>query len=139
MIVSYVIGAVTIPRYIRQRRMLQIIATLGLICTAAALVLQGSWSVWSIAMLGFANALLWPSIWPLALDGTGKFTKQASALLIMGVVGGALTPLVYGAISDETNPQMAYAVLLPCYSSILPAVAIKRAGRWWIKHVSHLK
>jgi fucose permease len=70
-------------------------------------------------MLGFANALLWPSIWPLALDGTGKFTKQASALLIMGVVGGALTPLLYGALSDAANPQLAYVVLLPCYLFIL--------------------
>ncbi|HLP95174.1 MAG TPA: sugar MFS transporter [Saprospiraceae bacterium] len=119
MIVSYVIGAITIPRFIRQRSMLQIIASIGLICTVATLVLQGSWSVWSVALLGFANALLWPSIWPLALDGVGKFTKQASALLIMGVVGGALTPLVYGAISDASTPQLAYIVLVPCYLFIL--------------------
>ncbi len=119
MIISYLIGAIAIPRYIRQRRMLQIIAVLGLIFTTAALMLQGSWSVWSIALLGFANALLWPSIWPLALVGLGKFTKQASALLIMGVVGGALTPLLYGAVSDAANPQLAYVILLPCYLFIL--------------------
>jgi glucose/galactose transporter len=119
MIISYLIGTLTIPRYIQQRRMLQIIAVMGLIFTTAALLLQGSWSVWSIALLGFANALLWPSIWPLALVGLGKFTKQASALLIMGVVGGALTPLLYGALSDAANPQLAYVVLLPCYLFIL--------------------
>jgi MFS transporter, FHS family, L-fucose permease len=100
MIVSYLIGTVTIPRYIQQRNVLQIIAIMGLTFTIAALTLQGSLSVWSIALLGFANALLWPSIWPLALDGLGKHTKQASAILIMGVVGGALTPLAYGALSD---------------------------------------
>jgi MFS transporter, FHS family, L-fucose permease len=119
MIVSYLAGALLIPRYLRQRQVLQGISTLGVVCTAAALALQGTASLWAIALLGFANALLWPSIWPLALDGLGKFTQQAAALLIMGVIGGALTPLLYGVISDATSPKAGYVVLLPAYLFIL--------------------
>ena len=71
-----------------------------------------------LALLGFANALVWPSIWPLALDGLGKYTANGSALLIMGIAGGALLPLVYGRISDVSNSQVAYWVMLPCYLMI---------------------
>ena len=62
---------------------------------------------------------MWPAIWPLALDRLGRFTKTASALLIMGIVGGAIMPLVYGALADSTNRQTAYWITVPCYVYIL--------------------
>ena len=73
-----------------------------------------------VAMMGLAHALVWPSIWPLALDGLGKFTAQGSALLIMGISGGAILPLIFGQLSHSTgNIQLAYSVGLPCYLFIL--------------------
>jgi fucose permease len=66
-----------------------------------------------------SNALLWPSIWPLALDGLGKFTKKGSALMIMGIAGGAITPLLYGWLSDKTSAQQGYWLLIPCYAFLL--------------------
>ncbi len=72
-----------------------------------------------LAMLGFANALVWPAIWPLALNGLGKYTASGSALLIMGIAGGALLPMTYGRLSDLANSQAAYWVMLPCYVMIL--------------------
>lgn len=119
MILSYLAGAIAIPKYIRQRKALQISAIIGLILSLIAIFIEGKTSVWFIALLGSCNALLWPSIWPLSLDGLGKFTKQGSALLIMGVLGGAVTPLLYGYLSDHFNPQIAYWVLPPCYIFIL--------------------
>ena len=71
-------------------------------------------------MMGLAHALVWRSIWPLALDGLGKFTAQGSALLIMGISGGAILPLIFGQLSYSTgNIQLAYSVGLPCYLFIL--------------------
>jgi fucose permease len=61
---------------------------------------------------------MWPAIWPLALDGLGKFTKLGSALLIM-MSGGALLPLVYGKFSDLYNTQLAYWLLVPLYLFLL--------------------
>ncbi|MDP4130536.1 MAG: hypothetical protein Q8939_10260 [Bacteroidota bacterium] len=92
---------------------------LGLVISLAAIFISGKTSVWFSVLPGLSNGLLWPSIWALALDGLGKFTKQGSALLIMGVVGGATTSLLYGYLSDYYNPQRAYWVLIPCYFFIL--------------------
>jgi fucose permease len=72
-----------------------------------------------VALLGLANALVWPAVWPLALAGLGSLTPKASALLIMGIAGGALLPLVYGALSQHFGAIEGYMVLLPCYAMIL--------------------
>jgi len=119
MIISYIAGTIMIPKYIKQKKVLQLSSVMGLVISLSAIFISGKTSVWFIALLGLSNALLWPSIWPLALDGLGRFTKRGSALLIMGVVGGAITPLVYGFLSDYYNPQQAYWVLIPCYAFIL--------------------
>lgn len=119
MMLSYVFGIIAIPRFISQKKVLQYSAIIGLVLTLLAIFIIGKPSVWCISLLGIGNALLWPSIWPLAIEGLGKFTKQGSALMIMGVIGGALTPLLYGYISDYANPQQAYWVLIPCYLFIL--------------------
>ena len=119
MIGSYLIGIITIPKFIQQRKVQQVCAIMGLIGTAFVLLVTGKTSVWFVSLLGLGNALLWPTIWPLALDGLGKFTKQGSALLIMGIAGGALTPLLYGALGDMFTPQKAYCILIPYYCFIL--------------------
>ncbi|MBA2760462.1 MAG: sugar MFS transporter [Segetibacter sp.] len=119
MIVSYLFGAIAIPKFIRQKRVLQLSPITGLIFSVMAILIAGKTSVWFICLLGLSNALLWPSIWPLAIDGLGKFTKKGSALLIMGVIGGAITPLLYGYISDKASPQQGYWLLIPCYIFIL--------------------
>lgn len=119
MIVSYLFGTVAIPKLITQRKALLFSAVGGLIFTLLALSFEGISSVWCIALLGLCNALLWPSIWPLAIEGLGSFTKTGSALLIMGIIGGAVMPLLFGRISDLANMQKAYTLLIPCYAFIL--------------------
>ena len=119
MIISYCIGIVAIPKIIPQRKALIASAALGVVLTILTASIEGPLSVWCIALLGLGNALLWPSIWPLSLQGLGKSTSKGSALLVMGVVGGAVTPLLYGVISDATNPQSAYWILIPFYLFIL--------------------
>ena len=88
-------------------------------------------SVFFLALLGFANALVWPAIWPLALQGLGKYTSTGSALLIMGIVGGAILPPLYGKISEIINDkQLAYLMMIPAYLYILYyAVAGHKVGR----------
>lgn len=117
--VGYLLGIVVIPKYLKQRNALVICAILGLVFAIAALFTHGIASIIFIILLSFAHSLMWPSIWPLAIDRLGRFTKTASALLIMGICGGALLPLVYGALADSTNRQSAYWILLPCYLYIL--------------------
>jgi FHS family L-fucose permease-like MFS transporter len=117
--IGYILGIIAIPKYLSQRNALVISAVLGLIFVAAAMVTSGWISIGFMVLLSFANSLMWPSIWPLAISDLGKFTKIGSALMIMGIVGGALIPLLYGAIADASNRQNAYWIALPCYVYIL--------------------
>lgn len=123
-IIGYISGIIAIPKYISQVNALRICAALGIILTflittnhAEVNILghQTSISIWFVVLLGLANSLVWAGIWPLALDGLGRFTKLGASLLIMGLSGNALIPLVYGSIADHFGVQDAYWILLPCY------------------------
>jgi MFS transporter, FHS family, L-fucose permease len=122
MLVGYVIGIFTIPKYLSQSMALRISAILGVIFTIAAVVTTGKTSVTFIALLGLANSLMWPAIFPLAIDGLGRFTKIGSALLIMAISGGAILPLVYAKLAEalgDNGTQTAYSMMVPCYLFIL--------------------
>ena len=119
MVVGYIIGIVTIPKYIKQENALRISAISGIIFSLLAIFTTGYASLAFIALLGLSNSLMWPAIWPLALAGVGRFTKAASSLLVMGIAGGAVIPLLYGALADSWNPQQAYWIAVPCYVFIL--------------------
>jgi MFS transporter, FHS family, L-fucose permease len=120
MIVGYIIGIITIPKYIRQENALKFSAILGVIFSIIAIVSNGYTSVLFIALLGLANSLMWPSIWPLAIAELGRFTKIGSSLLIMGIAGGAIIPLIYGWLADiMKSTKQAYFILIPCYLFIL--------------------
>lgn len=119
MVLAYFVGVATIPKYIRQDKALKISAILGIAFTIAAIMTSGMVSVLFIALLGLANALMWPAIFPLAIADLGRFTKIGSSLIIMGIAGGAILPLIYGALADSINPQQAYWIMVPCYLFIL--------------------
>ncbi|ADB39692.1 sugar MFS transporter [Spirosoma linguale] len=119
LLAGYLLGIVLIPRFISQQTALRFGAIYSLLLTVATLLSSGFTSVLCVALLGFGLAPIWPAIWPLALNGLGRFTKTGSALLIMGISGGALLPLLHGYITDTVSPKMAYALLLPLFSFIL--------------------
>lgn len=132
MIVGYFVGIFAIPKYISQSKALALFAILGVIFTIIATLTTGYTSILMIAALGFANSIMWPAIWPLAIDGLGKFMKIGSALLIMGIAGGAVLPLAYGALADVDSIQAnnAYWIIVPCYIYILYfAVAGNKIGK----------
>ena len=130
MLVGYVVGIIAIPKFISQATALRWCAILGVIFTVLAVVTDGYLSVACIAALGLANSLMWPAIFPLGIDGLGKFTKAGSSLLIAGICGGAILPLVYGQLSLASNNQIAYLMMVPCYLFILYfAVSGHRAGK----------
>ena len=136
MVVTYALGVFLIPKYISQSFALKVSAILGIILSFCIVYTSGFTSVLFVAALGIANALVWPAIWPLALTGLGKFTKTASALLIMAISGGAIIPPLYGALVDGKKEELiatginegsalaeaasfGYWILLPCYIVIL--------------------
>lgn len=119
MTIGYIIGIITVPKYISQQGILKLSALTGIIFSLAAILLNGEISVVFVALLGLSNAMVWPAIWPLALKGLGRHTNTGSAMLIMAILGGALLPLLWGKLSDMYNSQTAYWILIPAYLFIL--------------------
>jgi len=119
MLIGYLIGIASIPKYISQTTALMCSAILGLFFTLAAIFTSGYTSVLFIALLGLANALVWPAIWPLAINGLGRFTKTGSALLIVGIAGGAILPKIWAVLGESIGLQKAFWIMVPCYLFIL--------------------
>jgi glucose/galactose transporter len=123
-IFGYILGIILIPKIISQVNALRTCTLLGVLLTVLIVVSEKQVtflghhtdiSIWFVAMLGFANSMVWAGIWPLAIDGLGRFTKIGASLLIMGLCGNAIVPLFYGYLADASNSRQAYWVLLPCY------------------------
>lgn len=119
MVAGYFAGIILTPRIISQELFLRICTVLGLVLVVGVLTTTGKTSIYFLASLGFAHAIMWPAIWPMSLKGLGKFTKTGSALLIMGIAGGAILPLLYGKMVDLSGNRAAYWVMIPCYLYIL--------------------
>ena len=119
MVVGYIIGILAIPKYFTQETALKVCASLGILFTFGIVFTNGMLSLTFVALLGLANSLIWPAIWPLALKGVGKFTSAASGLLVMGIAGGAVIPLLYGQLAHSIGTHQAYWIALPCYLFIL--------------------
>jgi len=127
MIAGYIVGIISIPKYFTQAAALKVSAFIGVVFSLCAIFTSGYASVFFIALLGIANSLMWPALWPLAIGGLGRFTKIGSSLLIMGIAGGALIPLLYGFIVDRlvvagylksAAATAGYWILVPCYIMI---------------------
>jgi len=140
MILGYLMGIILIPKYVKQANVLKICTILGVLFSLGAVLTPATKvftmpfidlvtfkplhlmlpvTVLFVALLGFANAIVWPAVWPLALNGVGRFTKTASALLIMAIAGGALMPLLYGKLAVSFSTQAAYWICIPCYLVIM--------------------
>lgn len=120
MLIGYLIGFFTIPKYISQQTALKYSAILGICFSLAALVTSGYVSVFFVAMLGLANATMWPAIFPLAISGLGKFTEKGSAILVMGIAGGAIIPKLFASLKEAYPFQTVFFMLMgSCYLYIL--------------------
>jgi len=127
-ICGYILGISFIPKVLSQLTALRICTMLGLLFSIIILFAHGEvmvWghrtdiSVWFIVLLGFANSMIWAGIWPLAMDGLGSFVKTGASLLVMGLCGNAIMPLMYGHWADVYGLREAYIVLLPCYAYLI--------------------
>lgn len=145
-ILGYVIGIICIPKFISQVNALRICTLMGVVFTLLIVTITGrvTWlghaadvSIWFVVLLGLANALVWAGIWPLALDGLGRFTKVGASVMIMGLCGNAIMPLFYGYLADAYNVRYAYVVLLPCYLYLAFYAFYGYRLRSWTRKANH--
>jgi len=128
MFVGYVFGVLMIPGIISQTSALKLFAIIGLAASFCVIFLPGEMGIYSLVAIGFANSIMWGAIWPLAIADLGKFTKTGASFLVMGIVGGAILPLIFGFlidlfktgdISSISDYQNAYWIFIPAYLFIL--------------------
>lgn len=119
MVIGYLCGVLFIPKYVSQSMALLISTISGIVVTIMIVLLPVGLSIYFVALLGLANALMWPAIWPLAIADLGKFTKMGSSLLVTGIIGGAFLPLLFGYVADVASHQVAYLVCIPAYIYIM--------------------
>ncbi|TKB99201.1 sugar MFS transporter [Pedobacter cryophilus] len=127
-IVGYLLGITFIPKFLSQLTALKICTVLGAFLSCMVIYTHGEVnilghktdvSVWFVVLLGFANSMIWAGVWPLALDNLGRFIKTGASLLIMGLCGNAIMPLIYGHLADNHSLREGYWILLPCYGYLI--------------------
>lgn len=143
-IVGYLLGIITVPRFLSQLTALRMCTILGLVLSCAIIFLSGQIhffgydtdiSVWFLVFLGFANSMIWAGIWPLAMYGLGKFLKIGASLLVMALCGNAIMPMVYGYFADTIGLKEAYFVLIPCYAYLIYySFHGFKTKKWWVKN-----
>ncbi|MCH5716628.1 sugar MFS transporter [Niabella hibiscisoli] len=123
-ICGYMLGVIAIPKFISQKKAFQLFTMLGCVFSLLIVLVKTQvlflghdtdLSIWFLVLLGFANSLIWAGIWPLAMKGLGRFTKLGASIMIMGLCGNGLLPLVYGYLADMQGVKEAYWILIPCY------------------------
>lgn len=121
---GYLLGIVLIPKYLSQKNalvgctLMGFVLSLGVVWADFDVTLFGhraNASIFFLNALGFPNALIYAGIWPLSIRGLGRFTKTGSSLLIMGLCGNAILPLVYGHFADLYGLRAGYWTLVPCF------------------------
>jgi len=139
-IIGYLLGISFIPKLISQLTALKICTVLGLVLSCFILLFAGrveflghqtDLSVWFIVLLGFANSMIWAGVWPLALDNLGRFIKTGASLLIMGLCGNAIMPLIYGYWADQHGLREAYWILIPCYLYLIFYAFYGHSLKYW--------
>jgi len=128
MFVGYVFGVLMIPKVISQTNALKLFTIIGLIAALCVIFLPGEMGIYGLIAVGFANSIMWGAIWPLAIADLGRFTKTGASILVMGIVGGAVLPLIFGFLVDYfkkgelsavSDYQHAYWIFIPAYLFIL--------------------
>lgn len=112
---GYLLGVISIPKYISQQKALVVCTITGLILSVLVLALPLKASIWCVVLLGIPNSLIYAGIWPLAIRGLGKWTTLGSSLLVMALCGNAILSLLYGLMTDYMSLQASYWLLIPCF------------------------
>ncbi|WP_033081253.1 sugar MFS transporter [Colwellia psychrerythraea] len=121
--IAYYWGGAMVGRFIGAAVMQKIAAGKALCFNAALAVIlilvavfsSGTLAMVAILLVGLCNSIMFPTIFSLAIQGLGKHTSQASGILCLAIVGGAIIPLVQGLLADSVGVQPAFILPIFCY------------------------
>jgi FHS family L-fucose permease-like MFS transporter len=108
-----------VMRYVSPGKTLAFNAAVSIALIMVAIFGHGQMAMWAILAVGLCNSIMFPTIFSMALYRLGKFTGQASGILCMAIVGGAIVPFVQGMVADAVGLQWSFLVPAACYAFIL--------------------
>ena len=108
-----------LTKIIAPGKVLSIFAFLAITMIFISINTSGLLSMWTILAVGLFNSIMFPTIFTLSLEGLGDLKAQASGLLCMAIVGGAIVPFVFGSLIDEFGFKVAFLLTIVCYGYIL--------------------
>ena len=141
MLMGYLATIIFIPKYISQHKTLQFTALWGILLSLGSYFTECKTSIFLVSLMGFGTAMLWGTLWGLSLRGLGKYTKIGGAMLLMGIIGGAILPLLFGKLVDTNpqNPQNAILLMIPFYLVILGyGIWGYKLENWNSKSIQHI-
>ena len=106
-------------RFVKQAHALAFVAAFGVVFMGTAVAAHGPVGLWALVLCGLVNSVMWPCIFPMSIEGLGKYTNQASGIMVTMVVGGAVIPEIQGFIADHYGYQPSFIVMLLCYAYVL--------------------
>ncbi len=108
------IGAV-VMQYIAAGKVLAFNAAMVILLISLAISFDGEIAMWSIIAVGLFNSIMFPTIFSLAIQDLGEATSNASGVLCLAIVGGAIVPLIQGVLADSLGVQLAFILPALCY------------------------
>jgi FHS family L-fucose permease-like MFS transporter len=108
-----------LTKIIAPTKVLSIFAFLAVLMLLVSMNTVGLVAMWSILAVGLFNSIMFPTIFALTIDGLGDLKPQASGLLCMAIVGGAVIPPAYGFLTDNVGFKIALLLVIACYGYIL--------------------
>ncbi|HET6654716.1 MAG TPA: sugar MFS transporter [Gammaproteobacteria bacterium] len=112
------IGAAVLQK-VDPRKLLGIFAGIAALLVLTTMLTTGFVAVWTIVAIGLFNSIMFPNIFTLGIEKMGALTGTASSLLIMAIVGGAIIPVLQGALADNIGVHHAFVLPLLCYLYIV--------------------
>lgn len=97
-------------------RTLYIFALIAIVLLLVTLFTNGKIAMWSVIGIGIFNSIMWSNIFTLAIAKLGKYTSQGSSLLVMMILGGAIVPVIQGAVADAYGVHASFIVPVFCYA-----------------------
>lgn len=121
MVAGYFLGVLLTPKIMSQEMLFRLCIITSLLLVSGVLLTTGKVAILCLSLLGFTHAIMWPAIWPMSIKGLGRHTKIGSALLIMGIAGGAIIPYLYGSLADGNGGNLhgSFWIMIPCYLYLL--------------------
>ncbi len=97
--------------WIKAEKLLTALGVFGVALLLASMLSHGPVAIWSLVLCGLANSIMYPTIFVLGIADLGPLTSKGSGVITIGNVGGAVIPLLFGALADKVGIQ--YAFILP--------------------------